>query len=462
MTTTKAKRFRLILTLLIIVVLSTGTLIAIKFAKGYRPNLQKGGLNGMGLLSATSYPKTAQVFVNDHLTTATDDTLYLSPGTYTIKIAKEGFSGWTKTFPISSELVSATDARLFPSLPSISPLTYNGAENISISPDGNKVLFVVKNANLADNNGVFILSMNSLTNNFLGNSQISQITDLSSYDYTKASFFWSPDNTEVLAVFLNTENDIVSSHLLNIKGFNKAKDLTDTTVKLPLVIDNWQKQISVNNNNYLKLLPEYLLDIMKNSAVNIFLSPDQEKILYTTTKDLELSTNPLESSLPSINPTQQERHLQKNRIYVFDLKEGTNYLISADEKSIKSLNPLFFLPDETKETDSTATATASTPTPTPSKSTSLPLIDQLKTLAAQTNPLLSYNLTWYPTSRHLIITSPEEIAVIEYDGNNRTTIFQTNIEGQIAIPSPDGHRLIILTDLKQKNSLSNLFSIDLK
>ena len=63
------KRTRLLITLSVLILLISGTVLAIQIAKGYRPNLKKMSLNGMGLLSTSSYPKSAQVFVNDRLTT---------------------------------------------------------------------------------------------------------------------------------------------------------------------------------------------------------------------------------------------------------------------------------------------------------------------------------------------------------------------------------------------------------
>lgn len=465
MPTHKIKRVRLLLTIVIIIILVVGTYVAIQFAKGYRPNLTERGLNGLGLLSATSYPKSAQVYIDDRLTTATDDTLYLNPGNYTVKITKDGFSPWTKNFPISPELVSATDARLFPSPPSITPLTYNGAENVAISPDGTKILFVTNNAPLNTDNGVFILSLNSLTNNFLGNSQITQIADMSLYDYTKAKFFWSPDSNQILTLFIDSKDQISSSHLLSAKSMNKSKDLTDTTVRLSQIISDWQRQIERNNNSLLKLLPDYLTEIIK-SSVNVYFSPDQEKILYTATKDQNLPENPLKKSLPSINPTPENRDLKNNLTYVFDIKEGTNYQIKSTNIPDKDSASTLLLPIDITPTASpsgtiTPTKTATTPTPTP-EIIKEPIITTLKKLNTQTNSLLVNNLSWYSTSRHLLIVSGDEIAVIEYDGNNQTTIFQTNIENSIALPSPDGHRLIILTSLNQKNNLPNLFSLDLK
>ena len=433
MPSTRVKRIRLFLTLGIFLSLIAATVVAIQFAKGYRPN-REGQLNGMGLLSATSYPNAAQVLVNDKLTTATDGTIYLLPNTYTIKIIKDGFTPWTKTIPVARELVSATDARLFPSLPSINPLTYSGVINATVSPDSTKIAFVA-------NKGLFILSLNnSLSSNFLGNTQLIQLTDNTTLDYSKAKLYWSPNSTEVLAILPNL------SYLFNTKGVNKSKDLVDVSARLTSLLQQWKDQLILVNQSNLKLLPDYMATVLNQNAVNVYFSPDQEKVLYTITKDIKLPDNPLKNTLPSLNPTSQIRDLKQGDIYVFDIKEGTNYLIETGPKDFTLT-----------KVDLTASPSA-TPTPAPTPS----LTDSFDQLATQTNPLLVGNLTWYSTSRHIFIIAPDQIEVAEYDGNNRTTIFQTNVVNSLVVPSSDGHRLIVLTNLNQKNTPPNFFSIDLK
>jgi len=72
-------RSRILWTLFAIIAIVSGTLIAIRFAQGYRPS-RDTLVAGNGLLVANSTPKGARVIINDRFTTATDDTLYLDPG----------------------------------------------------------------------------------------------------------------------------------------------------------------------------------------------------------------------------------------------------------------------------------------------------------------------------------------------------------------------------------------------
>ena len=187
---------RLLIVVIVIAILISGTLLAIKIAKGYRPSATKKVFEGTGLLSTNSQPKGASVFINDKLTTATDDTINLPPGEYKIKIAKDGYIPWEKTLKLESELVTQTNTRLFPSVPNLKPLTFAGAINPTPSPDGQKIAFAVDSATTNDKNGLYIIDL--LDRPFSLNSDPRQITRSSQkFDYALANFTWSPDSTQI-------------------------------------------------------------------------------------------------------------------------------------------------------------------------------------------------------------------------------------------------------------------------
>ena len=450
---TSIKRSRLLITIFVSLLLVGGTLLAIQIAKGYRPSISKMSLNSTGLLSTTSYPKNAQVFVNDRLTTVTDDTLYLSPADYKIKIIKTGFYPWTKTVPIKPELVSTTDARLFPAIPSSTPLTFYQVNQPIVSPDGNRLVYVLTNSPFVQDNGVYVLS---LANNLILGNQIIQIADMSVYDYTKAELLWSPDGTQILAVFHDGKK-IVASHLLSTRNMNQAKNLVDTTIRLSLLLSQWQEQLGSINKNNLVRLPELMVKIATQSAVNVYFSPDREKLFYTTKENLDLPDNLIGKTIPSINPAIQSRKLTAGKTYVYDLKEDSNYQVSEANYNPQTQQPLI--------TDGTP------PTPTPtngSKTKPAPeselnrIIRQIRLERGQTDPHSTQNLSWYSTSRHLVVGNSDGVSIVEYDGNNLTLIISTQINSGCAAASIDGNRLLILSNLNQKPEANNLISLDLK
>ena len=132
---------RVLYTLLSGITILLGAVVAIQYAKGGYRVTDGGFRNNTGLLAANSFPTGAQVKINGRLVSATDDTLYLEPDTYDVEIVKDGFQPWRKALQIQAELVTQTDALLFPIAPSLSTLTFTGAENLLPSPDGQKILY---------------------------------------------------------------------------------------------------------------------------------------------------------------------------------------------------------------------------------------------------------------------------------------------------------------------------------
>jgi len=432
--TRNPKSHRLIVNLLIVAFLIIGTFVAIQFAKGYRPDLQNRSLSGTGLLSVTSYPKSARVIINDKLTTVSDDKLYLLPGNYTIKIEKDGFHPWVKTLPIKNELVTSVDARLFPIITATSPLTFYQVKNAALNVDGTKIVYSLKNSPQESTNGLYI---HSLSGNLLGSSNI-QIAEDSPKDYSQAILIWSPDSSQILAVFIDKKR-ISSAYLLSTKGMN-SRVLSDVTLRLPLIIKEWQDQYSKLNLPTLNLYPEFMVDILTNKAVNVYFSPDKEKVFYTPTVNTSLPENKIGQALPNINSTQESRDLIKDKTYLFDLKEGTNYLLPFATKSAELVKTLI-------------TAASATP------SADINLIHQLK---AQSESRLTTNVTWYSNSDQLIVTNTDGVNLIDYDGINPVNItYVRPLDGFVAT-SPDGSKLILLTNINQKPDTYNLISFDLK
>lgn len=438
--TKNPKAKRLIINILIVLFLAGGTYAAIQYAKGYRPNIKEGSLQGSGLLNVTSYPKSARVIINDKLTTVTDDKLYLYPGSYTIKIEKDGFHAWTKTIPLKSELVSNADARLFPIITATYPLTFYQVSNAAINPDGTKIAYVQTNSPVDTANGLYV---HSFSGNILGSSQYTQITDNSTKDFTKALLIWSPDSTQILAVFSekqkNTEK-ITSAMLLSTKGMNSVKTITDVTLRLPLIINEWQDQYAKINKPILALYPNYLTDILTSQATNVYFSPDKEKVFYTVIADTNLPENEIGKTLPNINSTSETRNLKKDKTYLFDLKEGTNYQLDFSANSADLQKTI---------------VTAAEATPSASIAT-------LKQLKAQTESYSVGNLSWYSNSTQLIVTNSDGVNIVDYDGLNLTNITFVQPKEGFAVSNPDGSRLILLTNINQKTDIFNLISFDLK
>lgn len=427
---------RLIITLGIGLFLVITTFIAIRFAKGYRFSLKDKKISGTGLLVANSFPKGAQVFINDKLTTATDDTLNLPPADYKIRIVKDGYIPWEKTLKLQNELVTQTNSQLFPAVPDLKALTGSGVLNLTPSPDGQKISYAVASASASAKNGLWILELASSPLAIPREPrQIAQSTTI--FDFSVAQLIWSPNSKQILA---KTATDSV---LLDAERLNDPQSFKDTTARLSLIIKEWEEELDLKKKRQWEKLPEVMQTILQNYSTNIYFSPDEEKVLYTATASSQIKED-LIPSLPASNTQTEERSLSPGKIYVYDRKEDKN----------------FYLTDFVNQVS---------PTPKPKKKLTtqeeeaLSLTARLQAIQNQYSPLATQAIQWFPTSAHLILTEPGKIIITEYDSTNRATVYAGPFENSFVYPWPDGSKLLILASLNPESSLSpNLYAINLK
>ena len=263
---------------------------------------------------------------------------------------------------------------------------------------------------------------------------------------------WSPDGSQILAI-THDGKKIISAKTLNPKILNTTKNLTDQTIRLTNIFDQYQDQLIKINQNHLSQFPDFIVQIASTSANNVYFSPDGEKMFYTLTTDVKLPENLTAKNLTTINPTIESRDLQKAKTYLFDRNEGTNYLLTSATYDEKSALPLLL----TKCSMSNVQCQMSN---MPSKID--PLLTQFYLLKGQLSPLATQNLSWFPDSNHLIIRSDTGVNIMDYDGQNNVAITSGSLKDKFAAASPDGNRLIILSNLNQKPTIFNLISLDLK
>src|SRR3990170_6658602 len=167
----------------------------ILYASGFRLDLGQGGFARTGMILVKSVPDGAKVFLDDELSGATDSTIgSLQPGTYHLKIEKEGFLSWEKDVEVKEELVTSITALLPPRSPSLTAITQNGAKLVTASASGEKATFL-------SGNKLYLLSLNS---SFLGFLRIRpqeiapETKDFPFAKVTKLEF--SPNEGQILLV----------------------------------------------------------------------------------------------------------------------------------------------------------------------------------------------------------------------------------------------------------------------
>lgn len=378
-----SKRF--IMTILTLVVIAATATIAVFFAKGYRFSTQTGTLSGTGILSITSVPDQASVYLDNHLTTATNANINsLLPKSYQIKIIKEGFITWEKKAEVKEGLVTEIKATLFRAIPSVYPLTYTGATNLLLSPDGENLAFVVPFLNSGDPQqdkkaGIWIWSMAQKPIAFSRGSEPHQIaTQASDIDLGKAKFKFSPDSSQLLV-------SLPDRHLL--LGISKLNDPPrDITALFATTMKSWDEDAKAKETTRSQLIRDVAFRKTASSAAYLKWAPDETKLIYSVDG--------------------------KKDFKIVDLVNKKTYDM----------------------------------------------------------PQANY-LNWLPDSEHLIIVEEGDskaqklakIAVIEYDGSNKSEIYAGSFDAKAVFAWPDSSRLVIVSSLPTPTaSQPNLFGINLK
>lgn len=397
------------------------TYLVIKVAKGYKIDLDTKSFEPTGLLVATSTPDGAQLYVNGKLKSATNTTVSLDPGQYNVEIKKDGFHPWFKTLKLERELVTKTDAYLFPLLPDLKAITYSGANNPSVSPDDSKVIYSVDSFSIEGMNGLWMVDLNDLPFGISREPRQILKSSLKGVDFGKAVYQWSPDSKQILVTINRGKTEI--NYLLDSSSLINESLLTDVTVRVPQILKQWELEKRVKYDQKIKKVPPELAHIIKESTTSVSFSPDETKLMYTATASATLA----DKYKPAINGAssqKQERTIKPNRVYVYDIKEDRNFFVAEVQP----------LPEVNKKNR--------VPTPTPSP---------------------TFTLNWFPTSKHLMKVENNKVSVMDYDGTNEVIVYPGPFVNLFAFPFPGGNKILVLTTISAATeAVSNLYAVVLR
>lgn len=394
-------RKQLLVSAAVIAFLLIGTIIAVLYGSGYRIDFGNSHslIKGTGLLVATSTPDGAQVKVNGHLTTATNNTINLAPGTYDVEIVKDGYFPWKKKITIEKEVVSKAEAFLFPTTPKLEGITSTGVVRPVIDPTQTKIAYIVASQS-ARKNGIYVLDMANRSLITL-QSASTQIADDTVVTFDTANLAWSPDGQQLVATIPGELKP--TTYLLDATTFNQTpKDVTET---LSSVNDSWLALTKDREASRLATLKSTLRKFVVDNFSILGWSPDETKILYTASESATLPQI-IKPAVIGSDSTPQERNLQKGSVYVYDTKEDKNFKISTDASR--------------------------------------------------------QSISWFPDSKHLIVVEDKKINIREYDNQNNVLIYAGPFVDGYVFPWPTATQIVMLTDLGNSDTLPNLYTIGLK
>ena len=392
-------------TLLILFLITAVALGAIAYGKGYRVTKDETGRNivaGTGLLVLTSTPDGARAFVDNELITATDNTVNLKPGTYVVKIEKDGYFAWEKEIEIKNERVTETNALLFPKAPQLTNLTTTGATNPITDKERKIIAYTVASAS-SELNGIYVMNLNRGILP-IGDAKRQIANDLID-NFSNAQLEVSPDGLQLLATIQPLSTGSARTYILNTNELNASPLLVSTTARS--IRDGWEEEGKTFEDQRIKALPSHVQGLFNQYLKNPLFSPEEDKVVYTASvsAELPLVINP---PIPSTNSTDETRNIIEGNIYVYNIKDDKNYL-------------------------SRTVQTGSAP-----------------------------QYIWHPSNSHLYFIEDNKINSVEYDGFNKTIVYAGPFLGNFLTPSPDGTGIIILTSFNDPSTPPNLYRLIFK
>lgn len=280
-----SKRF--IITIGTLIIIGVAATVAIFLAKGYTFSTQEKQIIGTGIITITSTPDAASVFIDGHLTTATNATVSsLSPKEYTVKVQKEGFIPWEKKVQVREGLVTDLKVTLFPAIPTIYPLTVTGVKNPLLSPDSSKLAYIVPSGKKA---GVWVWTFESdQPIAFARGAEPHQIAETRLVDYSDAKLKWSPDSKQVLATVGN------NNYLLEDNGLNsEPRDITPT---LTSTLNTWNDDIKTKEESRILTIKDLDSRKVASSAATLKWAPDETKFMFSEKGKVQTAKSELEET----------------------------------------------------------------------------------------------------------------------------------------------------------------------
>lgn len=248
-----------------------GSVVAILFAQGYRPNLNQKKLEKTGMISFTSYPTGAQFFINGKLKGVSNNSVSgLKPKDYLVEIKKEGFNDWQKKIDVFAEMVTDITALLISKTPRLDPITSNGAELTSVSNSGNELIYASYGEKKA---GLWLITLYSGAplNLFKSKARLVIADDpLTAYSQAK-EVSWAPDDSEILVKI--SESGYL---LVPVDGKSEPLKIFDPE----LVFDSWQTDMKKKRQVFLeKTLIDKSLKTVALDPKTLW-SPNERRFLY--------------------------------------------------------------------------------------------------------------------------------------------------------------------------------------
>jgi hypothetical protein len=303
------------------------TLGVVFYAQGYRLDFTRGTLEKTGIILAKSTPEGAKVLLDGELAVVTNSSISnLKPGTYNLKIEKEGYFSWEKDTPVKEGFVTDITAILPPLSPSLTAVTQNGAKIVSRAPSGTKAAFVSGDASSEGEAKLFIFNLSSSTLGFLRTTPQKIAEESESLPLSKTTtIHWSPNEDQLLLAVGEEGYYLVSSSGKNDQPISSS----DVTT----LLETWNQTTADQRKTLIaeaELDQELTTEAAKNTTA---WSPDERKFLYEKTVDAKRQLWVVDLSDP-LPVGDEEHHLvwetENEQLKLFWLADSHHFVMIED------------------------------------------------------------------------------------------------------------------------------------
>ena len=376
----------------------------IAYARGYRLDLKNQNLTSTGIVAVSAFPKASKVFVNGELKGVSDINLTLPPGSYEIEVKKDGYTSWKKSVRLKGELVLSLDALLYPLNPSLSPLTNISIVKAEPIPHSNKLILFSENED-ETKDGIYLFEESPTLAPFFSPLKLialkkNLVPKLGQFTLLDTEVEISPDAKEGLFTFSNSTGTF--SYLLSLDEENLS--FFDITNSRETLTEAWNRQIEEVNLKILEAFPDEINKVASDSFQVIEFSPDETKLLYKARQNTEIpqAVKPLIAT----NQTPEVRNIKTDSLYVYDKKEDRNYKIDAATNLIP--------------------------------------------------------ISWYSDSKHLVMNEGKKISFLDFDNQNKRTVYSGIFDGNFFKVSSDGKILLLINLNPENNRFPDLYAVGIR
>jgi hypothetical protein len=282
-------------------------------------------------------------------------------------------------------------------------------------------------------------------------------------------------------------------YLVSVDKKTALSEQKDISFQKKDLLAQWEEDMYLRERQYLAKFPKEVLEITKNYAKNVYISPDKKRLLYTATAATTLAED-IVPPVPATNTQAETRTLEPGGIYVYDREEDKNFKVATiaalpnllnNEKVQIKATASANLTSEVIDSEPTLSAEEILANMNVEKIILADDLDQSVAKSLEASPTafsrlqknnnfttaLSFanyytavqlnTIQWFPDSKHLLFVQDGKIMIMEYDGQNITTLYYGPFASDFVYPWPDGSKLIIKTSFSP-DSPDNLYVIDLK